>query len=479
MRLNEEEEVVFKMLLLVNLPYATKIYSGLNKAAAVQPPLGLAYIASYVRERGVDVELVDCNALEMTMEATVEHAAKSKHEFVGVTSTTNTIYLAFEFARKLKEKAPEKKIIAGGVHVTFVDEGSMQECPEIDIIVRNEGEKTTHEIVSGAPLESIKGITYRAADGSIHRNPDADLILDLNSLPFPARDLLPMDKYRPGAFFNIGKKGKHYMTMISSRGCPNKCVFCSSSHYWRYLRLRSPDNIIKEIDELHEKYGVKHIHFLDDTLTVPKQRIERICDLLIERKYGIEWNTYSRVDVIDEALVSKMVKAGCFGITFGVESGNQEILNKIRKNITLDQVRNAVRICKKAGIDLHCDFMVGLPGDDEKTMQDTIDFALELDPNIALFSITTPFPGTELYRDLKEKGILENVKWSDASLHGTKNVSNGIVSAETIRKYYKKAYNSFYFRPKFFAKSLKRLATHPREIYPFLLGGAYMLTEKR
>ncbi|OIO24080.1 hypothetical protein AUJ65_02215 [Candidatus Micrarchaeota archaeon CG1_02_51_15] len=466
-------------MLLINLPYLERVYSGLKQAVAIQPPLGLAYIAAYLREHGVSAEIIDANALEMQMPQLVKVAAASQHQFVGVTCTTNTIYLAYEFATKLKAISPEKKVVLGGVHVTFADEDTLKECPAIDFVVRGEGELTTLKLVSESNLGQINGLTYRDSNGAIKRNPDATLIMDLNQLPFPARDLLPIDKYRPGTLFNIGQKGSKYMTILSSRGCPNKCVFCSSAYFWHYLRIRSPENIIAEIDFLHEKYGVKHLHFLDDTLTVPKARMEKVCDLLIERNYGIEWNTFSRADIVDEALLSKMRKAGCYGITFGVESGNEDILRRIRKNVTKEQVRTAVNTAKKIGLDTHCDFMLGLPDDDEKTMQDTIDFAIELDPNVALFSITTPFPGTDLFYELKTKGVIQNTGWGNASLHEASNIGNGKVDAATIRKYYNRAYSSFYYRPKYALNAILRLSKHPREIAPFALGMLYKLTENK
>ncbi|NOQ55327.1 MAG: radical SAM protein [Nanohaloarchaea archaeon] len=464
-------------MLLVNLPYLEDIYSGLKNAVAIQPPLGLAYIAAYLENKGESAEILDANALGMSIDDAVKKAVRSKHSYIGITCTTNTIHLVYDFSKKVKEKC-DKIIVVGGPHVTFSSEETLKECDEIDIIVRGEGELTSYEIVKGISLKKIKGITYRSK-GKIISNPDRDKFeIDINNMPFPARHLLPLDRYRPGAFFNIGNSGKEYATIITSRGCPNKCVFCSSSHFWKTFRVRKPKNILSEIDLLVKEYGVKHLHFLDDTLTVPASRLEKICDGLIERDYDLEWNCYSRVDIITDDIVRKMKKAGCFGVTFGVESGNQKILNKIQKNITLNQIRKAVKITKMHDLDVHADFMIGLPGDTKKTIIQTIDFAIELNPKLALFSITTPFPGTQMFDEMKKKNRLGNIKWTEMTMHEFTKFGNSIVSSEEIKKLYNLAYKKFYFRPRFFMCSTKRLIMHPREIWPFILGGMYMVSQK-
>jgi len=464
-------------MLLVNLPYMGDVYSGLKQAVAIQPPLGLAYIAAYIESKGLDVEIVDANAIGMSMDEIVKKAVKSKHDYIGITCTTNTVNLAYIFSEKLKKRC-DKTIVVGGPHVTFADIDTLKQCGAIDIVVRGEGERTSYEISNGVPLKNIKGITYRLKE-KITRNPDRNKNeININDLPFPARHLLPLEMYRPGAFFNIGHSGKEYATLITSRGCPNKCVFCSSAHFWKSFRPRKPENILEEIDQLVNNYGVKHIHFLDDTLTVPAKRLENICDGLIKRDYDLEWNCYSRVDIITDEIVRKMKEAGCFGLTFGVESGSQKILNLIKKNITLNQVRKAIKITKAYDLDVHADFMIGLPGDTKKTIMQTINFAVELDPKIALFSITTPFPGTQLFDELKEKKQLNDIKWTEMTMHEFTTYGNSILSNEQIKKLYSLAHRKFYFRPRFLFNSSKRLLTHPREIKPFMLGGLYMMSQK-
>ena len=462
-------------MLLVNVPFTNIVYSGLKKAIAIQPPLGLTYIASFLEEKKMPVEIIDANAEGLTFNQLIKRIISSKSRYVGFTATTNTMNIVCDIIRRVKKKDNTKIIIVGGIHTTFLDIQTMEICPEIDIIVRNEGEITIFEIMSGKLLKNIDGITYRM-DNKIIRNNDRRINMEIDRYPFPARHLLLLDKYRPGAFFNIGISGKKYATMITARGCPNRCIFCSSSHFWKIFRIRSVENIIAEIDLLVFEYGIKHIHFLDDTLTAIPKRLELLCDILIERDYGLEWNCYSRVDVITDRLLKKMKKAGCFGITFGIESGNQHILDSINKNITLEIASKAIKMAKENDMDVHTDFMIGLPEDTEETVIETINFAIKLNPNLALFSITTPFPGTKLFDDFRKKRNID-IDWSRMTMHQMNEYGTDFLSSQKIQELYKYAYRRFYFRFGFIYSSLLRLIRHPREIRPFIYGMLYKMTE--
>ena len=266
--------------------------------------------------------------------------------------------------------------------------------------------------------------------------------------------------------------------MITSRGCPFECTYCSSSRFWGPIRLRSSEDIVTEIELLVKNYGTRQIKILDDTFTISKSRIERICDLIIEKDLDIKWNCYSHVNVITESLAKKMKKAGCHGILFGVESGNQDILNRINKKQTPNQVRKAIKITKKYKITTVASFMIGLPGDNYKTANQTIDFAVELSPDIAMFCMTTPFPGTELYNEAVEKGWLEGVsEWDSMSVHGSTKFRNDELSTEDIKNLYLKAKRRYYFRAGYLLQQIGNIVMRPKELKKSIMGALYLISE--
>lgn len=463
--------------LLLNPPYNYKTYTGIRIGASVQPPLGLAYIAGTLESNDIEVEIFDSNALTLSIDETVNRVSKIKFDILGITATTTSIPLVFSISEKLKKSRPDILIVVGGVHVTYMDIATLEQCSSIDILIRGEGEMTFLELMQGKKLSDIEGITYREK-GKIRRNKDRDIIKNIDEISFPARHLLPIDLYRPGVFYNIGFEGRKYTSFITSRGCPNKCTYCSSAHFWRILRLRSPENVIKEIEGLVDEFGTKNISFFDDTFTFARSRTEKICDMMIEKELDIKWNCFARVNTVDRELIKKMKKAGCYGVDFGVESGDEEVLKRIKKNITIQQVKDAIELTKRENMITVANFMVGLPGDTYDTVKKTINLAKEVNPDIAFFSITTPFPGTELYHEAKEKKWIEGSEcWDDMILHGETKFHNDSLNSSEIHKLYGKAHKDFYLRPGFFMHSLKRLLKNPKHLKRYLIGGIYIFTE--
>lgn len=460
-------------ILMVNPPYINKT-TGLKKVVSIHPPLGLAYLAASLEKEGLAVQILDANAEFLTIEETANKIASNDAEYVGITAVTVTIQIVYSLSKAIKERC-NKKIIVGGPHVTFLPERTLKECSAIDIIIRGEGENTIIELLKSKNLEKITGITYRSMDDKIISNPDRPLIENIDEIPFPARHLLPVDTYRPNIYFNKGYKGRKYARIITSRGCPNRCVFCSSAHFWKKLRLRSPENVISEIESLVTNYDIKHLDFLDDTMTLSRERIKKICTLMKERGLDIDWTCYARVNNITEDIISLMKESGCFGIAFGVESGNQEVLNRIQKNITLEQVRKAIKVTKNAGIKTMCDFMIGLPGDTVETIDQTINFAIELNPDLAFFSITTPFPGTALFNEAMSRGwINENYSWDEMTLHGMTKFRNEDINSKYLAEIYPKALKKFYLRPGYISNVFKRIILNPYEFKNYFMGARYL-----
>lgn len=456
-------------ILLLNPPYNRVLYQQ-NKPISVQPPIGLAYLASSLQANNINVKILDANALHLTLPETVEKIIASKPDIIGITATTPVIPLVYSIANEVKKLNQGIKIIVGGPHVTFLDTQTLKECPAIDIIIRGESELTIVNLIKNInAIERVNGITYRQ-ENNIIKNPDQELIKNLDTIPFPAYDLLPRKKYKPGPFLNIGLRSQKFARIMSSRGCPNRCTYCSSAHFWKILRLRSPENIIQEITYLKNKYGFKHFNFLDDTFTITKERVTTICQKLLANDLKIHWTCFARVNTLDFETLKIMKKAGCFGIAYGIESGDEKILARIKKNINLDQARKIIKLTKKLGIKTEAYFMIGLPGETEETIKKTIGLAVEISPDFAFFSITTPFPGTEMYDELKKQNLIKDTDWQNYGLHSRFVLRTNNLTPEQLNRYYHQAIKKFYLRPKYIFDVIKRIITHPKEIKGYFQG---------
>jgi len=365
----------------------------------VCPPLGLGYLASTLLEKGFNVELNDLSIENPDKEGIASELQRRQPKILGVTTTTSTYKNALNVAAIAKALDPNIVTVLGGPHVTFTDEATLRNR-QVDVVVRHEGELTMLELCQrilngGKELEQIAGITYYK-DNAIAKNPDRPLIEYLDQLPFPARHLMRLDKYlSPGA-------------IITSRGCPSKCIFCAAEAMsgGRY-RVRSPENVVDEIEKMANDFSPRFFFIADDTFTVFRDRTREICKLLRNLAKKVEWVCESRANFIDKPILQEMAEAGCTAIQFGVESGSQKILNAIKKGINLDQVRRAVRWAVEAKILPVCSFMVPHPEDTWKTVKETKKFMLELKDMGAFIyvSMTTPFPGTNLYSHAKELGV--------------------------------------------------------------------------
>ncbi len=422
-----------------------------DSGEGVLPPLGICYISSYLKSKGVSCRIIDANALKLDESMVIEMINESKPLIAGITATTPVIEKAYGLAAKIRASVPRTKLMLGGPHASVLPEQTMDECSRIDFIVCGEGELTVHELVTtlknGGTLENIKGLCYRSG-GAVIRNTPRERIENLDSLPFPDRSDLPMNKYLPSIkWFNRTP----FATLMTSRGCPNDCIFCASKQILgRAVRFRSISNIIEELKELISLYGIKEVMFYDDTFTLNKRHAEDLCDAIISEKLDLTWGCLSRVDRVDGPLLEKMKKAGCHIMSFGIESGSEIMLNQMRKKITLEQIKNAVKAAKQAGINTSASFVFGVPGETEQTMEETINLAVEIDPLFAQFYRVVPFPGTDLYSIWKNQQFSASFSWKDFLEVG--NAQNLIkldsISAEKFNQLLKLSYKKFYFRPK-------------------------------
>jgi radical SAM superfamily enzyme YgiQ (UPF0313 family) len=386
----------------------------------------LGYLAAVLEDAGHQVQIYDAVVEDELLGDVLD---RIKFEVVGISSTTPLINEAWEAARVAQ--AHGAITILGGPHPTLLPDESMQR-PEVDLVVRGEGEEGIVEIVSNlqsrkferATWSRIAGLSFRDENGEIIHNPPRPLREDLDSIPFPAHQLFKIERYTnlQPLTDGLNPRARAY-TIVTSRGCPYNCIYCSKAITGRIWRPRSPENVVAEWRWLVRDLGATEIGVTDDTMTLDMERAKTICRMLItERLNTVPWITIHGINArnTDEELLRLMKQAGCKRVGFGVESGNQCVLDSIKKQQTVDEVRRAFANAKKVGLETMGFFIFGLPADTEETMEDTIKLALELDPELANFMIAAPFPGTEMYNIVLREGHLFSHDWRDFAIHDEK-----------------------------------------------------------
>ncbi len=423
-----------------------------------QPPLGLALIAAILERAGHQVKLLEANALGLKPEEIAGLVTDA--DVVGITAMTPTIGTALIIAHYIKQKSPNLKIILGGPHVTLLPEETLASTNDIDVIVRGEADVTVIDLLqaleNNRPLDKVAGISYKSSDKVIH-TPDNKTPIDMDSLPYPAFHLLPWQKYRPHPPHGMAMP---FGAMVTSRGCPYRCAYCSKPVFGSKFRAQSPDRVIEEMEYLIKKFGVKEIAFYDDSFTLDKKRIYAIADRIIAKKLKIAWTCETRVNLVDKELLKHMKEAGCYTVAYGIESASPEIIKTLQKDITLEQVEKAIRAHQEVGLQVVGYFMLGSPGETPETIRQTIDFAKKLKVDFAQFSVTTPFPGTELYEIYKQINPGE-IDWAKFVYAGTDNPTSPVFESDNLtrkdlEKWTSRAYRQFYLRPAYIWQRLRR-----------------------
>lgn len=422
----------------INPPQTNSKYKFIG---VVAPPLGIAYMAAILEENGFDVNVIDASAMEMTWEALEKELKKISPQVVAITALTPTIAQAMKTAQLAKKTCQDAVTIMGGYHPTF-NHQELLEMDFVDIVIKGEGEYTMLDVVKtlkeGSNLEEVKGIAF---DNIV--TPPRPLITDLDSLPYPALHLLPMDHYK------LLNMKTNMATMITSRGCPMQCSFCASAAlHGRKLRLRSPKKIVDEMEYLVKEYDVETIAFMDDTFTLNSKRVEKICDEIKKRNMDVFWGCTARVDNLSENLLKQMRDAGCITIFMGVESADQQILDQVDKKTTIAKIRNAFELSRKEGIRTIASVVLGMPGDTKESMGRTIKFVQELKPSYAIFSLATPYPGTRFYQEMVEKNLIKVKDWSKYTLISPI-IDTMECSLEELKKIQTAAFRKFYLRPRY------------------------------
>ena len=425
---------------LVNPPYPI----GSHKHPPFTP-LGLGYLASVLEKSKYDVNIIDCQALDINYKEFETEINKKQADIVGITSTTLTYKSALKIIKIAKEVWPKSITLLGGPHVTFWDKESLKECPELDIVVRKEGEETFLDIVGrieeGKIYYDTLGTTCRKKE-KIIKNDDRPYIENLDDLPFPAHHLWPLKR--------LTKHGIIIFPIISSRGCVYWCDFCTTVRmFGRRYRMRSPKNVVDELEYLKKRFGANRFTFYDDAFTVDQDRTLAICREINNRKLKIEWDCETRVDMVTKELLVKMKNAGCTSIWFGVESGSQKVLDAMRKGISPAQIFKAFKWSKEAGLITVAGVVLGFPGETKETIEETTKFIEKLNPNDVGYYIATPYPGTPLYSKVVEEGILKITDFNKFDT-ATPLFEMGTMTGDELREIRERAFQRFYLRPAYF-----------------------------
>jgi radical SAM superfamily enzyme YgiQ (UPF0313 family) len=432
--------------------------------------LNLGYLAGFLRQKGHDLEIWDCEVENFSEEGLYRKINNTNPSLIGITCLTPTVLGAHKIASLIKKISKDILIVVGGAHSTALPIETLKEFPDFDLAVIGEGEETLLEILHSLqekrPLIGIRGTAYRE-DGTVKLEDSRPYFDDINSLPFPARDLVDKNLYREHHVSRgFSRQFLKVEEIITSRGCPYNCIFCACHN--RTVRFRDIGNVIREIEDCIIRYNTSHFSFLDDTLTTNPKHISELCKGMIKFK-KITWDCFARVDTVSLQILKEMAASGCRKVSYGVESGSPRILNLIKKNIKLEQVKNAFIWSREAGIEyIEGSFMIGChPNENRQDIAMTVKLIYEIEPDILMLSITVPYPGTELYKIIKEKGYLnEGIRWDDFTFFSYKPAwRTDYFSASELFHIHRNLLRRFYLRPKYVFKILKKIKNWNEFLY--------------
>lgn len=421
------------------------------------PNIQLLYVAAVFEQLGAEVDLIDMVAMELDTAATVARIKAFDPQIIGMSVYTSHFHTASQWARHLKAEVPGAKILLGGVHTQIFPTETLAYNEAVDYVCVGEAEMVLPEFLrrlkAGESLTGSPGLVHRE-EGEIRFAGEAPPLQNLDDCPFPARHLVPNEKY-----FNFISTRHNYTVFNTSRGCPFRCLFCEAGG--KKWRARSAKNVVDEFEACHERFGVREVDIFDSSFTIDKQRVLDICRMLIERGLHRDmlWNVRSRVDTIDKEMLEALKEAGCYRIFYGVESGNPQVLGTLRKMTNLPRVREVIEQTDRAGISSFGYFLVGCPGDTPETMRQTVDFAKSLPLDFAIFNALTPFPKTGLYEE-HYLPIVQEDFWADYIRRPeppTEFIGRPWIDMDdaAIRDFGHRAMLEFYFRPRQMLRTLR------------------------
>jgi anaerobic magnesium-protoporphyrin IX monomethyl ester cyclase len=424
-------------------------YAYFSTIPGTTPPGGIAYIASYVRKGGYNVDLLDADVLKIPNERVIEDITNKKPKLIGISVNVFTVKSTIHLIDLIRKRL-DTPIILGGPFASSSPEYLLDNSTGTVGVIIGEGEIAVYKILQN--LEAGKFIFDNLSNVCYYDNhklikfKSFERILDLDSLPFPAWDLFPSLK-----IYNMRARKSPSIPIVTSRGCPHKCNFCSRTVFGSIMTMRTPKNIVEEVDWAMGEFGAKQFDIMDDNFSADMKRAHEIFDLLLKKRRNISINIQAmRADRMDEELVIKMKKAGVYRIAIGIENGDEQFLKKMNKRLSLDRVIASNSLAKKYGIVTYGYFILGLPGENRQSMQNTIKFAQRLNPTFANFMIAIPLPGSDLYTEVRERGkflIETNMGLSSTFQSGTVYYEIDDLHEEDVRYCFKKAYSKFYFSP--------------------------------
>lgn len=435
-------------ILLINPPFQRRVRR--IAQTSVGPPLGLAYLAASARAAGHEVEILDANALGWTEDEVAMRAAARFPDLVGVTATTPTIDTAGAIAAQLKALNPGIPVVVGGPHATALPGRTLEEYPAMDLVATGEAEGSLvallDALASGVEAHDVDvaGFVVRRSDGSISEPKPARVEQDLDRLAPPARDLLPMDRYRC-------PDSDAFTTIMAMRGCPYDCVYCSVPvHFGRGIRYRDPAAVVEEMRAVHETWGIRFFSFVDDTFTTRRSWVEEFTSRLMAEGLHrrIRWICLTRVDLVDSDLLANMRAAGCVRVEFGIESGSEAGRAYLRKGIAEEDVLRAFREARKAGLSTMGFIVLNIPGETEVDVEATLDLAFRADPDFLQVSMLTPYPGTALWDDAQAHGWISTEDWSRYVFLNHQVLDHGSVAPDEMLRRVARFHRRFYLRPR-------------------------------
>jgi radical SAM superfamily enzyme YgiQ (UPF0313 family) len=420
--------------------------------SVIFPPIEHAYAGAMMRRSGAEVRIRDYPALRQTWEDFIAELKEFQPDLLLFAATTATVELDLEAARVVREVAPDCLIVAKGEYLNYFGEELIEKHHEIDLILYGELEYTVEEIVEGTPLDEIKGILWRDDSGMAVRNEGRPFAEDLDNFPWPARDLIQNELYRSP------ENGRPITVIHANRGCPAKCIYCPAGVISGYnVRLRDPKLVVDEIEECVVAHGIRDFLFHGDTFTINKNWMIQLCREIIDRDLDVHWGCNSRVDTIDDERAEWMKKAGCWVVAFGLESGVQELLDKMKKGARVEKAYTAIDVCKRHGLCTHGFYVIGLPWETEETLEQTLQFAKEVDTEFFDFNIAYPLPGTELYEIAKEENLIEVDDLAESG-YADAAMKTFALSPEYLTEWRRKALLEMNLRPGYVSRTLWRAA---------------------
>jgi anaerobic magnesium-protoporphyrin IX monomethyl ester cyclase len=449
-------------VLLINPPRQSEIIGNnpkmIEERRGHNPPLGLLYLAGYLeRHASHQVKILDAQVEELSYEALAGRLRQEQADVVGITAMTLTLLDVMKTVSLAKAARPETTVVLGGPHVHLFPEETIR-LPGVDALVLGEGEVALAELLEHwgdwSALSSIPGLVFRH-NGSVTSTPPRPPLEDLDSIPFPARHLTPYTKYN-----SLLGAGEVVTTIFTSRGCPFRCSFCDRPHLGKRFRARSAENVVDEI-ETCVRLGIREFLFYDDTFTINRRRVRQICELIGRRGLKISFDIRTRVDTVNDEMLGQLKKAGCRGIHYGVEAGSPRVLEILNKEITIEKAKATFALTRRHGIPILAYFMIGNPSETREEIRTTFRVIRELNPDFVHVTVLTPFPGTQVYREALQRGIIPRDVWREFSERPSADFEaphwGENFTKEELLRMLTEGYKSFYLRPSYIGRRLWRL----------------------